>query len=465
MRYYNKNTKEFAFEPPSTKLFVLGAIILLISVIFFGFWLLMSGVPVEDTYIADFWEIIMHYTNVIWTFLLIAALIIMLVALVFRLTQTEASKIRVMIEKGLFCYAYGNPLNFKEGERLPKVKCKCIGDHVFELSISATTSAISEIQNISSSISSCLNKGKYLRYAVTQTDTDVAYNEVRFIIEDVTVNHTVYADCIDDLIVMNKALLLVQDNTYIDLTTSGSTLCAGKTRSGKTTAIASLLLQVLAAGRDNYGSEVMIVDPKQAELSRLPHVYTLDDNGEARGILQAIQCFADSIRKRQKVLNDMSEKKGDAVKWWDAGFEVSCLFIDEYVALRSLLPKRTGKEDDYSLATFDALIKRIVTMGASAGCYVIISIAEASVEEGGLPAMLRSAMTTKILFKPTLPEARLLWDSDKLKDLPERVYNAGDAWFSSTDGVHDRVSYVHFPVMRFPVYSVLGEYLDIYYHM
>ena len=142
----------------------------------------------------------------------------------------------------------------------------------------------------------------------------------------------------------------------------------------------------------------------------------------------------------------------------------SFLFVDEYVSLRAILPTKAGKDDpDYCLATFDAYIKRIVTMGASAGCYVIISIAEASVQEGGLPAMLRSAMSTRILFRPTRSEGLLLWDKVKLDPLPERVYGPGDAWFSSTDGEHDAVSYVHFPLMDFPVYKELGRLLTLYY--
>lgn len=65
--------------------------------------------------------------------------------------------------------------------------------------------------------------------------------------------------------------LAVRKETFIDLKTSGSMLVAGKTRSGKTAAIIRLLLQVLLAGQDEYGSEVVIIDPKQAELSRLLH--------------------------------------------------------------------------------------------------------------------------------------------------------------------------------------------------
>ena len=242
-------------------------------------------------------------------------------------------------------------------------------------------------------------------------------------------------------------------------------LVAGKTRSGKTTGIVSLILQVLLNGRDNHGSSVLIIDPKQAELSQLPHVVSLDEDGEARRVLQSIKEFADVIKKRQKVLYELSVKKGDAVHWWDneADFKVNLLFIDEYVSLRSLFPKKAEKDSDYCIATFDALLKRIVTMGASTGSYVILSIAQSSVGEGGLPSMLKDAMSTKILFRPTLTEARLMWESDKLQTLAERVYNAGDAWFSSTDGVHDDVSYVRFPLMNFSVYKELGELLNRYY--
>ena len=133
--------------------------------------------------------------------------------------------------------------------------------------------------------------------------------------------------------------------------------------------------------------------------------------------------------------------------------------LKNMLALSLALAKKPDKEaPDYCLATFDDTIKRIVTMGASAGCYVIISIAQASVEEGGLPSMLRSAMSTKILFRPTLEEGRLMWPGPSLETLAvARKYVPGDAWFSSTDGEHDAPSYVHFPRMDFPVYAELGR--------
>ena len=76
--------------------------------------------------------------------------------------------------------------------------------------------------------------------------------------------------------------------------------------------------------------------------------------------------------------------------------------------------------------------------------------------------MLRSAMSTRILFRPTMPEARLLWSPDKLEAMLERTFSPGEAWFSSTDGVHDDVSFVRFPRMDFQVYRELGRLLRDY---
>jgi len=384
---------------------------------------------------------------------------------IMGMTASKEAKIGYMLHRALFCASYGNPLHFRDGEILPKLRCRELESGTYEVVIGTVTAPPEVVQGLSSIISAALNHKGFRQLAVTQSGVDPDMTKVTFTVEDVTIDKSLVIKDVKELTPTERTKFIIQQGSFIDLTTSGSMLVAGKTRSGKTTGIISILLQALLAGRDVFGSLITIIDPKQAELSRLPHVVTLDENGEATAILDAIRAFVNCIVKRQKNLNDLSEQSGDAVKWDAAGMQPSFLFIDEYVSVRTMFPTKADKErPDYSLATFDALIKRIVTMGASAGCFVIISIAEASVAEGGLPAMLRSAMSTKILFKPTLTEGRLLWDSDKLETLNTgRTYNAGDAWFSSTDGIHDNVSYVHFPRMEFPVYRELGALLERYY--
>lgn len=459
MRTYHHDAAPLAYAPPAVNLLLFGVSALVLGGVLTTASLRLAPaahVPILGAVVRG-----MGQAAAVALCIGVAALI---AAAVVHFRASDCAKIRHKVRRALYHPRYGNPLHLKDGELLPAVNCKDIGSGILELTIVAKSCTVETITDAASAISTAIN-GMCAQYAVTQTDTDVARNKVTFRLENVLLDHSLTYHNVEEMRPASPTRLRVQDGADIDLTTSGSMLVAGKTRSGKTTGIIALLIQALQCGRDNFGSEITIIDPKQAELSRLPHVVTLDEDGEAGGILAAIRRFADTITARQKNLNDLSEKCGDAVKWWDAGMHPSFLFLDEYVACRSIFPSKAPKDDpDYCLATFDNLIKRIVTMGASAGCYVIISIAEASVQEGGLPAMLRSAMSTRILFRPTRPEGLLLWDKVKLDPLPERTYGPGDAWFSSTDGVHDAVSYVHFPRMDFPVYKEIGRLLFEYYN-
>ena len=458
MDYYRENASRLRFALPSTKLLVLGSLALIVGMILWlgGLRLAAAGdTPILGAFIRSIWRVA--------AIVMAAGITLLLSAFAYHVLLPDCAKICGKVRRALCHPSCGNPLHLRNGEKLPAISCVELGKGIYALTIRGGAVTVDVIADAASAISSALD-GRYTQYAITQTDIGVAYDRVTFRLENVTVDRSLTFTSVEQMRPADPTKLRVQDGAEIDLTTSGSMLVAGKTRSGKTTGIISLLMQALQCGRDKFGSECIIIDPKQAELSRLPHVVTLDADGEARDILQALKSFASSITLRQKTLNDLSEQKGDAVKWWDAGMHPSFLFVDEYVSLRAILPPKAGKDGpDYCLATFDSYIKRIVTMGASAGCYVIISIAEASVQEGGLPAMLRSAMSTRVLFRPTRSEALLLWDKTKLDSMPDRVYGPGDAWYSSTDGIHDAVSYVHFPHMEFPVYRELGQLLSKYY--
>ena len=405
MRTYHHDVSPLAYTSPVIKLLALGSMALLLAgVLALGCRGLApaAGVPIVGA--------MGHMMGQAAAAGLCVGIVAVIAAAAVHVLTPDHAKIRHIIWRALCHPRYGNPLRLRDGELLPGVNCKDIGNGIYELTIVAKSCTVEAITDATSAISTALN-GRYVRYAITQTDTGVAFDKVTFRLEDVMLDRSLTYHTVEEMRPADPTKLCVQDGVGIDLTTSGSVLCAGKTRSGKTTGIIALLLQVLLCGRDEYGSEIVIIDPKQAELSRLPRVVTLDKDGEARGILQALKKFALSVVNRQRALNNLSEQTGDAVKWWSAGMHPSFLFVDEYVSLRAILPSKAPKDDpNYCISTFDNIVKRIVTMGASAGCYIIISIAEASVQEGGLPAMLRSAMSTRILFRPTRPEGLLLWD-------------------------------------------------------
>ena len=462
-RHYDSNASRLRFAAPYTKLCVWGAALALLAAVPFVLAWVMRNVP-DNYFITDYalqqaallMETVGYFTASIGGFIIIASVFVFL-----RLPDT--ARVRHSIRRGLCDPAYGNPLHLRDGELLPTVACEEVSKGVYDIKVTAISKSVDDLLKLCSILSGYL-RGRYGNLAITNKDLSPDCGYVTFRVDDVLADKSITYRSVEDMRPASPYKLAVQYGADIDLTTSGSMLISGKTRGGKTTGIIALLLQVLLQGRDEFWSEVMVIDPKQAELSRLPHTLSLDEDGEARVILGAIKRFADTIKRRQKILNKLSEEEGDAVHWWDAGMHPSILFIDEYVGLRSILPAKAAKGDDYSLETFDGLIKRIVTTGASAGCYMIISIAQASAGEGGLPTLLKSAMTTRVLFKPTLEEGAFVWDRASLEAVSRLpAGKQGDAWFSSSDGEHETVSRVHFPRMKFPVYKELGRLLTGYY--
>ena len=257
-------------------------------------------------------------------------------------TGGEGKYIERFVRRRLFDPRYGNPLGFREGELLPPVKCRKINRTTFELSIKAVSCTVENLLKIAPVISSSIS-GKYKQYAAVSSEADEAFNSVTYRIEDVMIDKSLTVDSVEGLKSPDKTKIPIDTETFIDLKTSGSILVAGKTRSGKTTGIIAILLAVLQFWRDRHGSNVIIIDPKQAELSRIPHAVTVNSNGGAEPIMEKMKEFEATMKTRQEVLNRLSEETGNAVKWWDADMNPSFLFIDEYVALKSLFPKPDRK--------------------------------------------------------------------------------------------------------------------------
>lgn len=458
-RRYGEQSRA-AFWPPAKKLTLIGYIFLALSVlpIFFSKSIHqlgnLDGVNYEA--IVDF------VVSWMFTFCGSSLLLFVIAYLIDRYTP-ERIAIRQMLRYRLFSKAGGNPLGLKNESAIPSLDVKNDGEGRYRVIIDTTACSAETLVKLPKIISSGLIDD-YAGWAVVAVDEDPASSFVSYIIEDVTRSKKIIAETPWEIYSDHVTQLVIQEGFFLDLTKSGSMLMVGKTRSGKTTAVECMLIQLLAHGPDDFGSKILILDPKGAELSRLPYTLSPDEDGSAKGMLQALRDFEQTRRARQKVLDDLSEQHGRPIMWWEAGMHPSVLFVDEWIAFQALLPKKAPKDDpDYSLQSLQDMVKILVTMGASAGCYVILSTAEASVESAGVPSMIRSAMGTKILMRPTKQEGMLLWSTDKMEALPERRYAQGDAWISSTDGTHDNPTFVQFPKMEFPEFEVLRTLLHRYY--
>lgn len=399
-------------------------------------------------------------------FFLASAALFFVSAIIEYLTRSNKRHIKYIVRQRLCASCFGNPLHLKEGELEPFVIVDT-NSKGFKITVDCMSADFDDVSSLEMVISGCL-RNKFGCYAVVSKEEDIAGRYVDYYIEDVVSSfykQSVYKT-IDD-VPSHLTKIYIRDDVYIDYSCvlNSSAIVAGKSRSGKTTAIIStFLLPMLKLGRDSYQSRMVLVDPKSAELSMCPYVLSPAPDGSVEHILEAIREFNDVRVKRQKIINDFCKSEGKAVKWFDVGMKPSILFLDEFVSIQDMFPKKASKEKpDYSLADFQGLLRQIATQGASAGCFLILSTAEASVGTGGLESAVNNACGIRILFKPSMNEARYLWNSDALEVLRERQYSAGDSWFSADDGLNNSVRFVKFPRIEFGEYEALSTLLEQYY--
>lgn len=433
--------------------------------------LMMAGILIIFEYIARNiiellnYDVKVNFRQAIVIMCMLAGLTF-LIAIIEYIFRRDEIIIKYQVLRRLCDSSFGNPLHLKEGEIEPYIT---VGktDKGYRITVDCQSAKFDDVSSLSTAISGCL-RGKFENYAVVSKEEDIAGRYVDYYIEDVVSSYykqSVYTS-LDD-VPLHLSRIYIREDVYIDYSRvlNSSAIIAGKSRSGKTTAIiSSFLLPMLKQGRDDYGSKIIIVDPKSAELSLCPYVLSPAPDGSVEHILDAIRDFNKLRIKRQKIINGFCKSEGKAVKWLDVGMKPCVIFLDEFVSIQDMFPKKASKEKpDYSLADFQGLLRQIATQGASAGFFLILSTAEASVGTGGLETAVNNACGIRILFKPSINEARYLWNSETLDVLRERQYSAGDAWFSADDGLNNSVRFVKFPKLEFGEYEALSALLQHYY--
>lgn len=452
--------KYLRYCSPTPKIILFGVLLLFLTGLVRVVEILVLSITQELHINTD-----VDFSNVIMVLLFVSASAFIFAILEYAV-RSNRRNIKYIVRKRLCASSFGNPLHLRDGEIEPYIKVhKNLKG--YKITVDCQSANFDDVANLEMVISGCL-RNKYGNYAVTAKEEDIAGRYVDYFIEDVVSNfykQSIYSSLSDVPIHLTK--IYIRKDVYIDYARvlNSSAIIAGRSRSGKTTAIIStFLLPMLKQGRDDYGSKIIIIDPKSAELSLCPHVLSPTSDGSVEHILEAIREFNRLRVERQKTINGFCRKKRKAVKWFDVGMKPCVLFIDEFVSIQDMFPKKPAKEKpDYSLADFQGLLRQIATQGASAGCFLILSTAEASVGTGGLESAVNNACGIRILFKPSLNEARYLWSSDSLEVMRERQYSAGDAWFSADDGINNRVSFVKFPRLEFGEYEALSELLSLYY--
>lgn len=229
-------------------------------------------------------------------------------------------------------------------------------------------------------------RGKLGRYAVTSAMISVDGLFYKFVLEDVASDKTWRPATLKQMEQPSHVLTL-QEGLTVNLADFPHIIVWGKSGSGKSTTLISLLVQALMWSK----SEIYIADPKN-EFSAMSEFYPADRIAvEVDDVLRMLAHVCDIISQRQKVVAEgvkTHQKMG--LRAYDLGLSPIVVMADEIGSLVASMDSKQKKE-------FLALVTQIVQKGRSVSCFAIFGT-QSPKTDNTLSSDIRSQFATKILL-------------------------------------------------------------------
>lgn len=229
-------------------------------------------------------------------------------------------------------------------------------------------------------------RGRLADYAVTSSRITSNGNEFVLTLEDVGSDRTWRPATLKEMQQPTHVLKLQTDLT-INLADSPHLIFYGKSGSGKSTSLISVLIQALMWA----GSQIYIADPKR-EFSALSDFYPLDRLAvEADEVIAMLNRVCDIVRDRQIVVSDgVKERQQMGLRAYDLGLSPVVVMIDEVSALMASMDSKAKKE-------FLSLLTQIVMKGRSVSCFLILGN-QSALADKGITTDIRGQIATKIVL-------------------------------------------------------------------
>lgn len=229
-------------------------------------------------------------------------------------------------------------------------------------------------------------RGRLANYAVTSSRIATNGNEFVLTLEDVGSDRTWRPATLEEMQQPTHVLRLQKDLT-INLADSPHLIYYGKSGSGKSTSLISVLMQALMWA----GSQIYIADPKR-EFSALSDFYPLDRLAvEADEVIAMLNRVCDIVRDRQIVVSDGVRKRQKmGLRAYDLGLSPVVVMIDEVSALMASMDSKQKKE-------FLGLLTQIIMKGRSVSCFLILGN-QSALAEKGITTDIRGQIATKIVL-------------------------------------------------------------------
>lgn len=158
----------------------------------------------------------------------------------------------------------------------------------------------------------------------------------------------------------NDSILIDQKNVI----PMGHLLLSGKTGSGKSYAIFSVLLQLVVKGAD-----VDIVDLKNSDLTAISNILKINVANDGEQAVNMVKEFVMEMNMRKDELQPKLQKKLGKTAT-ELGFTNKFLIIDEYSALFMSMNREQQKE-------FTAYVNQVILQGRQLSCFIIIATQQA----------------------------------------------------------------------------------------
>lgn len=229
-------------------------------------------------------------------------------------------------------------------------------------------------------------RGRLANYAVTSSRITPNGNEFILTLEDVGSDRTWRPATLKEMKQPTHVLRLQKDLT-INLADNPHLIFFGKSGSGKSTSLISVLMQALMW----TGSQIYIADPKR-EFSALSDFYPADRLAvEADEVIAMLNRVCAIIRDRQIVVsNGVKKRQQMGLRAYDLGLSPVVVMIDEVSALMASMDSKQKKE-------FLGLLTQIVMKGRSVSCFLILGN-QSALADKGITTDIRGQIATKIVL-------------------------------------------------------------------
>lgn len=243
-------------------------------------------------------------------------------------------------------------------------------------------------------------RGKLGAYAVVSsriTDDGLYY---KFVLEDKGSDKTWRPKTLEEIKQKSHEIKL-QNDLIINLADKPHIIVWGKSGSGKSSLLFSMILQLFMSGSDVY-----FIDPK-SEFSAFQEFYPLERIQEdTEAILELLRYVCGELKRRQKVVAKAVKKQQKiGLRGYDIGLTPIVVVADEIGSAVASMDTKQKKE-------FLALLTQIVQKGRSVSVFCIVAT-QSPKTDTTLSSDIRSQFATKILLGSANAETqRMAFDGE-----------------------------------------------------